>query len=34
MANSASGDSAVDRVVRIIEAFPEGVNFAAIERAG
>lgn len=25
MANSASGDSVVDRVVRLIEAFPEGV---------
>ncbi|MGO4434619.1 IclR family transcriptional regulator C-terminal domain-containing protein [Paenarthrobacter sp. RAF9] len=26
MANSASGDSVVDRVVRVIEAFPEGVT--------
>lgn len=26
MANSTSGDSVVDRVVRVISAFPEGVN--------
>ena len=26
MANSASGDSVVDRVVRVIEAFPEGAD--------
>ncbi len=26
MANSGSGDSVVDRVVRVISAFPEGVN--------
>ena len=26
MANSASGDSVVDRVVRILEAFPEGIS--------
>lgn len=26
MANSASGDSVVDRVVRVMEAFPEGVT--------
>lgn len=26
MANSASGDSVVDRVVRVIEAFPEGAS--------
>lgn len=26
MANSASGDSVVDRVVRVIESFPEGVT--------
>ncbi|MEA5455960.1 IclR family transcriptional regulator [Sinomonas sp. JGH33] len=26
MANSSSGDSVVDRVVRILEAFPEGVS--------
>ena len=26
MANSGSGDSVVDRVVRVIAAFPEGSN--------
>ena len=26
MANSVSGDSVVDRVVRVISAFPEGVS--------
>jgi DNA-binding IclR family transcriptional regulator len=38
VANSASGDSVVDRVVRVIAAFPEGVNVLPLaelaDRAG